>query len=556
MISQRSVLLSAMLAIVVGWAVGPCRAQSAPSAEVLPADPSVAAPADDVLPADEPPAGDWPDPPEGARIRQLGWFPPRITAVDPAGLPAEITRAFIIPIHGDIRWRSTYDIISNKIVQARNRGAQIVIFDMDTPGGEIRAMNAICDAITQDLANVYTVAYVHPEAFSAGAIISLACDEIVVAPNGVIGAAMPIMLGPEGIKVIPPEERGKIESGARVRVRLLTERNGYDQALCEGMVTLLMELWLYRNSETGELRIVDIDTDTPQAPWQSVERIDGPKELVTFTGNEAYQIGLADHILADYEALKEHYNIVVEPVTLGMDWAERAAYIISSMAVTGLLTAVGLMLIFLEIRTPGFGVAGIGAIICFTILFGGRYIVGLAQWWEIALIVLGLVLLIVEVLLIPGFGWAGISGAICLLAGLLAVVVPNAPNELPLPVTNLDWRFFTTGMVALGLGFVIALVASLVLMQYMPKLPITNRLALSPAKHYDEPTVTVGSPLANVSVGDVGVVETMCRPIGKVRFGEELLDAFTEGEYIDVGQKVRLVRADGNRLVVVRISEA
>ena len=556
MISQRSVLLSAMLAIVVGWVAGPCRAQTAPSEEVLPTGPPVAAPADAALPADESLAGDWPDAPEGARLRQLGWLPPRITAVAPPALPEEITRAFIIPIHGDIRWRSTYDIISNKIVQARNRGAQIVIFDMDTLGGESRAMNAICDAITQDLANVYTVAYVHPEAFSAGAIISLACDEIVVAPNGVIGNAMPIMLGPEGIKAIPAEERGKIESGARARVRLLTERNGYNQALCEGMITLSMELWLYRNSETGELRIVDIDVDTPQAPWRSVERIDGPKELVTFTGSEAYQIGLADHILADYEALEEHYNIVVEPVTLGMDWAEQTAYIISSMVVTGLLTAIGLMLAFIEIRTPGFGIAGIGAIICFAILFGGRYIVGLAQWWEIALIVLGLVLLIVEVLLIPGFGWAGISGAICLLAGLFAIAVPNAPDQLPLPVTKLDWSFFTTGMMALGLGFVLALATSLVLMRYMPKLPITNRLALSPASHYDEPTVTADSPLANVSVGDVGMVEMMCRPVGKVRFGEELLDAFTEGEYIDVGQKVRLVRADGNRLVVVRISEA
>ena len=142
------------------------------------------------------------------------------------------------------------------------------------------------------------------------------------------------------------------------------------------------------------------------------------------------------------------------------------------------------------------------------------------------------------------------------MAGLLAIIVPNAPTELPIPVTKLDWSFFTTGMMALGLGFVAALVGSLLLMQYLPRLPITNRLALAEAQHYDEPTVAAGSPLAGVAIGDIGVVETMCRPVGKVRFGEELLDATAEGDYIDVSREVRLVRVDGNRLVVERIDEA
>jgi len=141
-------------------------------------------------------------------------------------------------------------------------------------------------------------------------------------------------------------------------------------------------------------------------------------------------------------------------------------------------------------------------------------------------------------------------------AGLLAIIVSNAPTELPIPETELDWHLFSTGLMALGLGFVAALVGSLLLMQYLPRLPITNRLALAEAQHYGEPTVTAGSPLAGVAVGDIGVVETMCRPVGKVRFGEELLDAAAEGDYIDVGREVKLVRADGNRLVVEQIDEA
>jgi len=552
MIARRLVLLL-LFSLVICVSTAPCVAQPA---EASPADAPVAPPADGASLAEPAAPGAWPDAPPGARVRELGWFPPRSPAVPPPDLPEEITRAFIIPIHGDIRWPSSAQIVAQKIDKAKAGDAEIVIFDMDTPGGVMNSMNAICDAITQDLSGIYTVAYVHPEAFSAGAIISLACNEIIVAPNGVIGDAMPIMFGPDGIQPIPKEERGKIESGARARLRLLTEQNGYDQALCEGMMTLSMELWLYRNGETGELRIVDVAEGAPQEPWEKLKLIDAEHELVTFTGSEAYQIGLADHILTDYEELKALYNITSEPTTLEMTWSEELAYVISSMVVTSLLMGLGVMLIFVEIRTPGFGIAGIGAILCFAVLFGGRYMIGLAQWWEIGLIVLGTVLLMVEVLLIPGFGWAGISGAICLLAGLLAIIVPNAPTELPIPVTKLDWSLFTTGLMALGLGFVAALVGSLLVMQYLPRLPITNRLTLAEAKHYDEPTVTAGSPLARVAVGDIGVVETMCRPVGKVRFGEELLDAAAEGDYIDVGREVRLVRADGNRLVVERIDEA
>jgi len=540
-----------LLAALVGVAGAQSPAQVTSSREAYPAEALAASPADEALRANA-----WPGAPEGARIRQRGWFPPREPGTPPPALPAEITRAFIIPIHGDIRWRSSSDIVRRKIVQAKARGAEIVIFDMDTPGGVSRAMDDICDAISQDLAGVYTVAYVKPEAFSAGAIISLACNEIVMVPRGVIGDAMPIMFGPEGLQAIPKEERGKIESGARARLRLLTERNGYSQALGEGMITLSMELWLFRNNDTGELRIIDVDAEELEEPWQRAERIDGPNELVTFTANEAYEAGLTDHTLANYDAVKAHYNIVAEPVTLEMDFTERLAYILSSMPVTSLLMAAGLMLIFVEIRTPGFGVAGIGAVICFGILFGGRYITGLAQWWEVALIVLGLGLLLVEIFLIPGFGVVGTAGAACLLVGLLAIIVPNAPDKLPIPETDLDWSFFTKGLMALGLGFVAGLIGSLLLVQYMPKLPITSRLALADAPVYDEPTVTAGSPLGKVAIGEKGVVEAMCRPVGKVRFGQELLDAAAEGDYINVGEKVRLVRVEGNRLVVERIVEA
>ncbi|MCK4275988.1 MAG: hypothetical protein KAX78_05710, partial [Phycisphaerae bacterium] len=179
----------------------------------------------------------YPDAPQGARIRPDGWFAP-LTQVKKPPLPEPIERAFVIPIEDAITG-TMYEAIQRKIIRCRARGAQIIIFKMMTPGGSGAAMRKIVRLIIDELRDIYTVAYVAPEAFSAGAVISLACDEIVVSPTAVIGDAMPIMIGPGGQLVpIPDKERGKIESGIRSEIRVLAKRNGYNVELCEAMITI------------------------------------------------------------------------------------------------------------------------------------------------------------------------------------------------------------------------------------------------------------------------------------------------------------------------------
>ena len=148
---------------------------------------------------------------EGDRvITPDGWF--ARPEVQRPPLPEKITNAFVIPIHGPIG-TSTYEAVKRKIVKCKSSGAQMVIFDMKTPGGSLKAMMGIIEQILDELPGVTTVAYVNPRAISAGAIISLACHEIVMSPRAIIGDAMPIMISPQGQLVpIPKAERAKIES--------------------------------------------------------------------------------------------------------------------------------------------------------------------------------------------------------------------------------------------------------------------------------------------------------------------------------------------------------
>jgi membrane-bound serine protease (ClpP class) len=217
--------------------------------------------------------------------------------------------------------------------------------------------------------------------------------------------------------------------------------------------------------------------------------------------------------------------------------------------VTGILLFVGILGIYVELNTPGLGLPGAVAVIAFAILFGSRYLTNLAQWWEIGLFLAGLVLIAIEVFVTPGFGVLGISGLICCIVGLLAIIIPNAPDKLPVPQTELEWGIFRTGLTALGLAFLGAVVAAIILGRYLPKMPLASKLILAPASPSTGPA-TESAPIRLIQVGQMGTVQSICRPVGQVRFGDKLVDAVADGSFIPAGTKVKVIRNEGNRVVV------
>jgi len=495
----------------------------------------------------------------GRVITQEGWF--RLPRVKRPHLPPEVTKAFIIPIHGPIS-QTTYEAVRRKIMQCKASGAQMVIFDMNTPGGQSDAMDNIVRLIIDDLRDTYTVAYVNPEAASAGAIISLACNEIVMSPTGVIGDAMPIMIVGSQLREIPEKVRGKIESYIRAQVRMLAERNGHNKALCEAMVTISMEIWLIRNKKTRELKIInakDFSPATrpargkiilPDENWEFVRTIDGPSELVTLHAQEARRLAFIEYIFPDTKSLEEHYRIVAEPVVLGDSWSEKLVAILTSPLVMSILLLVGILAAYTELNTPGFGVPGTIAVICFAIIFGSRYLTGLAQWWEIAIFFVGVLLLMVEVFITPGFGLMGVMGILLCIVGLLAMLIPNAPTRFPWPTTKIDWEIFSAGLLGVLLAFVGSAVGGVILARFLPRVPVAGRLVLPHPEVSAAPPVSAQSPILKIRVGQVGTVAQTCRPVGKVEIDGQLVDAIADGAFLEKGTEVVVLQNEGNRLVV------
>ncbi len=511
--------------------------------------------------------------PADAIIVPEGWFRRIEPKIPTPKLPDEITRAFVIPVREPITMKTSY-AIERKIKRCRRSGAQLVIFDFNTPGGRSDAMTRIAeDLIMDNLRDVYTVAYVNPNAYSAGAVIALATNEIVMSPTGKIGDAMPIMIGTDGsLQPLPKEERGKVESFARVEIRSIAEQRGRNADLAEGMITLSIEIWLIRHRTTGELKLVNADkvrgrignapasTQPAMAEnsaedwsqWSYVRTIDDATTLATRTADESLSIGLSTHTFASMQDLLKFYHVAAEAVVLEDTWSETLVEFLTSPGLVSVLMLVGIICIYMEFQHPGLILPAVIGGLCFAIIFGGHYLSGMAEWWDIALFVLGVVLIVAE-LFLPTFGLLAIAGGLCCIIGLLSLAVPLGPDKWPIPRTDMDWALFNDMAVPMGLAIIGAFFAILLIARHLPRLPLAGRLLLAPIQTEPDTSLTNDSPVRRLRAGDVGVVEASCRPVGKVRFGNDLVDAVTEGAMVEAGARVRVLRREGNQVFVEKV---
>jgi membrane-bound serine protease (ClpP class) len=204
----------------------------------------------------------------------------------------------------------------------------------------------------------------------------------------------------------------------------------------------------------------------------------------------------------------------------------------------------GLVLAFIEIKMPGFGLPGIGSIACFALLLFGRYLVGLADIPHLVVVAVGVILVAVEIFLVPGTLWAGVLGGLLVIGGLIwANLGPGYGLEYPLDRDlAIDSAFETM------LWSAFAAVMMLVISRYLPRTPIMNRLVLD-----------AGGSGAGTSPGDasgaheivealrpgtLGTALTDLRPVGKVQLdgdGREF-EASCPGGALESGTRIAVIR--------------
>ncbi|MCJ7776896.1 MAG: hypothetical protein MUP16_01080 [Sedimentisphaerales bacterium] len=464
-----------------------------------------------------------------------------------------------------------YKSIQRRTKLALSHGVEYLIYEIGTYGGFLDSADNISkyfilrEGWPEAGKKAHTVAYITTEAISAGSMISVSCQDIIMRENTTIGDCAPIALGGklEGV------EREKTESFVRGVFERAAEANGYPKPLLKAMVTMQIEVYRVKNLVSGDYEFFESD-DLPKDPnkydLDNKERVDKDNELLILTASQANQYKIARAVVKDrtgvlaFLAERDGVTFAGEPIVLEVTWSEEMVRWLYSPAVMGVLVMIALLGVYIELSTPGVVLPGLVAAICFTIIIGGKYLAGLANWVEVALFIAGLFLLLIEVFLIPGFGIVGTLGIIFMLAGLFGMLIKNPPDTVPWPQTQFDWQILVNGMLGLLIGFVGFIVLAWLLSRYLPRIPVAGRLVLaapqkSVVQNYQGGRADVTDffvPL--VQIGQKGISINQLHPAGKAIFGGRRLDVVSRGELIEADRQIIVELIEGNRIVVKEVS--
>jgi membrane-bound serine protease (ClpP class) len=428
---------------------------------------------------------------------------------------------------------ATLFVVRRGLKEAIAAHADAVVLDMKTPGGALGSTFEIMEGLAKFSGT--TITYVNTEAMSAGAFIAASTEEIWFAPSGIIGAAAPVLSGGQDVEATM---KLKVISYMKARIRALTEGKGY----------------------RGEVVSAMVDADVELKIDDKVLKSKG--ELLSLTATEASktygdpaQPLLAAGIAKSIEDLvaKKYPDAKASITTLQQTWSEDLAVLLHTLA--PVLLGLGVLALFIEFKTPGFGVFGIVGIVCLAIVFLSNYVAGLSGHEPILFFLLGLVLLAVEILFFPGVVVMALTGLALILGSLVWSMADLWPNE-PLSVA---WSAdaFVRPLTNLGLGVLIAVALGIVLARFLPRGWVWDRLVVQST--VGGAAQLAGGGLAQEAeiaalVGREGVAVSALRPSGQIEIDSQRYEARVEVGTIERGRRVVVRDASDFGLVVEELT--
>ena len=418
---------------------------------------------------------------------------------------------YVIPVEGMID-NALARYIDRAVTDAEGNGATLIIFDIDTFGGLVDAADVIRKRILD--AEPSTVAFVNKNAASAGALISYACDFILMAPGASIGAATVV----EGVGGEAAPD--KYQSYMRGLMRATAEAHGRDPRIAEAMVDQSIE----------------------------VEGVSEAGKVLTLSTSEAVNLKVADFAS---ESLADIYETIgVEVAAVVNHRATRAEKVLRFFASPVMQSILMLMMLgglYFELQTPGVGFAGLMAALGAAAFFAPHYMLGLVESWEIVVFALGVGLIIVEIFVIPGFGIAGVAGVILVFGSLLAALVGNIGFDFP------TGESISSAITTLAVTLVLFVILLFSLSRYLPRSERFGQLVLQP-----ELASSAGYTAAETRddlVGLEGTTITPLRPTGTVEINGDRFDATSVSDYVAAGVRVVVRSVRGGRIEVRAVPE-
>jgi membrane-bound serine protease (ClpP class) len=406
-------------------------------------------------------------------------------------------------------------LVSKALKTARDIKADLIVIHMDTYGGLVTDADSIRYAILTS--PIPVVVHINPNAASAGALISIACERIYMAPGASIGAATVVTQdGTAAPDKFQSYMRSIMRSTAKAKGKIINANGD--------------SIWR-RNPDIAEA-MVDQDIE--------ISNVSEKGKVLTFTPDEAMKNGFCDGVFASLnEVIRAEGFENAAVVKVEKDITDIIFGFLKNPAVTGVLILLVLGGIYYELQSPGLGFPIIVSITAAVLYFLPNYIDGLAENWEIILFLLGIVLLGLEIFVIPGFGVAGVAGALLMISSLVLSMVGNQ---------GFDFQIQSPGDI--GRAFMIVTLSMTALIVLMMVTGVTlhrssffKKMSLEASLEGAKQNVWIGD---DAFLGQVAITHTEMRPGGKILFENKLWEARALVGYIKKGEKVKMIRKDNN----------
>lgn len=408
----------------------------------------------------------------------------------------EAGKIYVIPIKGTIDLGLS-SFVQRILKEAELNQARAIILEIDTFGGRVDAAIQIRDKIIN--LRIPNVAYIQNKAWSAGALIALSAEYILMEKDSSIGAAEPR----------PADEKNI--SALKAEFSSTALNKGRSEKIAAAMVD-------------KDIEIADI-----------VEK----GKILTLSAMQAWNNNFIDGVIIDFNEILTFLGL--EDVTVRytkLNWAEQISRLVTNPTVSSILLSLGFLGCLMEFMTVGWGIAGTLGVIALFLFFGGYMIVGIVGWEAVILLVIGLILIGLEIFVIPGFGIAGIFGILAIIASIV------------LTMGNVVQAAYSI-LIALSL----TLIAFLILIKYLPSTWIWKKFILSTQQNKEQGYTVATHELNNLKEKE-GITITPLRPSGIVKIYNQKLNVLTRGEYIDINVRVRVVNVEGNKIIVEAIEES
>lgn len=439
--------------------------------------------------------------------------------------------AYLIPIEGEINSPQLY-ILRRGLKEATRNGIDTVIIQINTPGGSLDTTMEMMDAIQNFQGTI--IAYVDDEAISAGAIIAIVTDKIFFAPAGIMGAAAAIQATGQDI---PETLTLKVYSYLQAKVRTTTAEYRYRSDLLRAMM------------DKDYALIIDGKTIKASGELLTLTA----QEAVAFYGEPAEPL-LSSGIASSAQDVLSQYNPSASYTLeiFQLTWSETLAKWLSSIA--PLLMGVGLLLLFIEFKTPGFGIFGAGGVACLLLVFASHYIAGLAGYEEVLVFLCSLMLIFLEVFLFPGTIVLGLLGLIGLVGSLLWAMADIWPGGQ----TPLNADLFLIPVINLSIGIVIAIAGFFLIARFLPKSLFWDKLFLKQEVPPTAPYLGIArDPQAELPpLGARGVTATDLFPSGQVVINNKRFEAHVSVGFLKAGTPIVVKAYNGFFLLVEELKSS